>query len=763
MALTVADLIARLRMDTRDFQAGGKRVEAATGGLRKIFQTATATALGFGAAMVGLRGGAAVFGAIKNSVIGLNSTLETAQLQFKVLLGSSEKAGRQVKGLFEFAAKTPFETGPIIEANRLLLIFGFNAEQSQDALRLVGDAAAVAGRGIQEVAFWFGRAVSAMQAGRPFGESAMRLQEMGLISGVARAKLEALQEGGASAQEVFQAFQAEFRKFTGAMVEMAGTWEGLTSTIRDNLQLAIATGLRPFFDLIKDLAVQLADFVQTDKFQQWVKDTATFLRENLPTAIQAALGAFNALKIAVLAVASGLLTIANAILQVNLAVFEGGKAIRDLLGIEESWGVKTEEVAAKIADLTARIEENRQTILGFSAAMSGAALSFAGPAGGAPRGGAAGTAAPGPAPSLTLPGTAGGAGPQTPAFLSAFSEGLAGAEESMDNLGQRMVELEGAGVKTFDGMTEALSSMSEGLTGAEQSFTDLDRRFVELEGGAKKFSTFWTEQLQAIKDSAAQTWSALSLGFSSALAGVIQGTATMKEFFQAALNTMLQAAIQLGLQLLAQWALQTAFKQTQDAAQVVTHTATETAMTGVTATESVARLAIGFATNKALLGMAAATVVSLQAVGLAALAVAASVVATTAGILAAIGTALAASIVGAPLAPAFFAAAVAVATAGGLAIAAGLTALEAALASAAAGIGAALAVPSLDEGGVILQDTAAIVHRGEVVAPLDRLGGMAGRGMEQKIIIEIDRREVAKVALFGLPELARVRAGLRGA
>ena len=286
--VNVGELVAKLRLDMaewkrgfdeaargqqqfgRDFERQSQKVSLAFGGLVK-------GALAFSAAMVGFRGVTGTLAAAKNAVIGMNSTLETAQLQFKALLKSGDAAKEHVRSLFDFAAKTPFETGPILQASRLLLTFGVSAQKARESLTLVGDAAAVSGRGIQDVAFWFGRAYSMIQGGRPFGEAAMRLQEMGILSAEGRTKIEKLQEAGASAKETFAALESEFRRFGGSMVEMAGTWTGLTSTISDNVQLALAEGFRPLFDALKALAKEVADFVQTEGFTQWVRNTAELM------------------------------------------------------------------------------------------------------------------------------------------------------------------------------------------------------------------------------------------------------------------------------------------------------------------------------------------------------------------------------------------------------------------------------------------------------------------------------------------------------
>jgi hypothetical protein len=209
-----------------------------------------------------------------SAVIGMNSSLEKAQIQFTNLLGSADAAQTHVRSLFRFAAETPFETEPILKASRLLLTFGGQALATAETLRLVGDAAAGTSTGIEEVAFWFGRAANAIQSGRPFGEAAARLQELGIVSGDARTRMEALQASGASAQTVMAALTGEFTRFTGQMQAQAGTWDGLVSTIKDG-QLVIADALKPVFDLLKDVVKKLAKFAQSQEFADWAKQTRT--------------------------------------------------------------------------------------------------------------------------------------------------------------------------------------------------------------------------------------------------------------------------------------------------------------------------------------------------------------------------------------------------------------------------------------------------------------------------------------------------------
>lgn len=212
----------------------------AFGGVIQVAGQATAAILGIGAAgaTIGIR---------------TNAGLETAELQFRTLLGSADAAKERVASLFEFAKVTPFETEPIIKASRLLQTFGGDALAAESNLRLVGDAAAATNAPIDELAFWVGRAYAAIQAGQPFGEAAARLQELAILSPDARTRMEELQDTGADVSEVWGILEQELGKFNGAMLLQAESWVGLTSTAQDWIALTSGDVFRPLFDSAKNM------------------------------------------------------------------------------------------------------------------------------------------------------------------------------------------------------------------------------------------------------------------------------------------------------------------------------------------------------------------------------------------------------------------------------------------------------------------------------------------------------------------------------
>lgn len=217
--------------------------------------------------MVAMQVGGAVFGAIKSGAIDMNAQLETSTLQFTTLMGDSDKAKEHVKGLFDFAAKTPFETGPIIEASRLMETFGGSALNTKKNLTTFGDAAAATGQPINDVAFWMSRAYAAIQAGKPWGEAAQRLGEMGVVTPQVRAKLEEMQATGAKGPQVWEALTGSLGKFDGAMEKQAQTFDGQMSTLSDGINMALATGFKPLFEALKGGVSGLNELMSTPAFQ----------------------------------------------------------------------------------------------------------------------------------------------------------------------------------------------------------------------------------------------------------------------------------------------------------------------------------------------------------------------------------------------------------------------------------------------------------------------------------------------------------------
>ena len=239
-----------------NFRSRISAAAAASGGLSGKF---AALGLSVGGATVLVAGLVVGLGIAITAFMALKKTLtigqekfifvEQAQLQFKYLMGSAEEAETKIAELMNFAKRTPFREDEIIKAQRLLLSFGGEALATKETIELLGDAAAVSGRSFDRIAMWVGRAYTALQAGRPMGQAAMEMQELGVLTATARMKMEDMLKTGASGDEVFAVLLDSMRKNSGAMAELSLTLGGLKTTFADTW----AAVWREMFEVIAPL------------------------------------------------------------------------------------------------------------------------------------------------------------------------------------------------------------------------------------------------------------------------------------------------------------------------------------------------------------------------------------------------------------------------------------------------------------------------------------------------------------------------------
>lgn len=264
--------------------------DMASGGFSGMAQRVAEFAAGIVSAQLVLGALHSAFTFVKDATMGMNASLESTTLRFSTLMGDADKAKSHVRDLFEIAKKTPFETQPIIDASLKLQTFGGDALNTKENILLLGDASAATAAPIDQLGFWVGRLYSQLQGGQKFGEAAMRLQELAVMTPQARREMEAMQAAGKSGEEIFAKFKETLGGFTGAMELQAGTWDGVVSTFTDTVNILIADTFKPYFEVIRDLGKELnnqLDHLSTsaDGVKVSVADTkdhfVTFIQEGL--------------------------------------------------------------------------------------------------------------------------------------------------------------------------------------------------------------------------------------------------------------------------------------------------------------------------------------------------------------------------------------------------------------------------------------------------------------------------------------------------
>lgn len=217
--------------------AGATKSQAAWAALRGILLTRvlgplgliTGAVLGIGLAMRSVVARTGLLGR------GLAESMNMERLvtQFRPLLGGIQAARNRMAELFQFAATTPFQINGIAEASRQLEILTRGALSTQAGLRLVGDAAAIAGVPLEDLSFHVGRLYDGLKAGQGGGRSLLALQQMGVISGSTRRQVELLGESGANFRGVWALVEKELQRNKGGMEMLSQTAAGLETTLAD--------------------------------------------------------------------------------------------------------------------------------------------------------------------------------------------------------------------------------------------------------------------------------------------------------------------------------------------------------------------------------------------------------------------------------------------------------------------------------------------------------------------------------------------------
>jgi hypothetical protein len=221
-----------------------------TAGFTGALQGALGKIGGIGAAITGALGAVGGLG-LAFQAVGKAADLETLRTAFIPLLGGVEEAKERLAELSAFAASTPFEIPQVVKASKTLETLTRGALSTGRGLTLVGDVASGTGQSFDEIAVTIGRLYDGLDSGRPVGEALARLQELGVVSGDTRGKIEALQKEGRKGAEVWAVAEGALGRFSGSMELQSGTWNGKLSNLQDNIGQALAAFGEPIIDAVK--------------------------------------------------------------------------------------------------------------------------------------------------------------------------------------------------------------------------------------------------------------------------------------------------------------------------------------------------------------------------------------------------------------------------------------------------------------------------------------------------------------------------------
>ena len=229
----MADQTVKLKLDTREFDAGMRRVQGGFGNLTTV-----------------IAGAAAAFGGfqVAKGFLQTARSIENLKFQLAALTGSTTEAAKAMSILQDFAGGVPFELGEIQKAAPSLLAVTKNTEELNELLAITGDIAAASGLDFQTVALQLQRTFSAgIGAADLFRDRAVKSM-LGFQEGV--------QYTAAQSRDlIVNGFRDGTIAIAGESSKMASTFDGVMSMISDKyLQFQIALMDSGPFEAIKAAA-----------------------------------------------------------------------------------------------------------------------------------------------------------------------------------------------------------------------------------------------------------------------------------------------------------------------------------------------------------------------------------------------------------------------------------------------------------------------------------------------------------------------------
>jgi tape measure domain-containing protein len=259
------------------------------------------------------------------------SDFEKLQTQLNVLTGSAEKGAEVFKKLVEFSAQTPFQLDELAKANNMLIGFGMSADDAFNSLKVLGDVAAVSGGDLNGIALAFGQASA---TGQLFAQDINQLINNGvpvikLLAaelGVAESQVKKLaSEGKIGFEDLRKAMvtaTSEGGMFENGMQKLSKTFAGQFSTLKDNLNIAMAEFGKIMLPIALELTKRLTSLAKT--FSSLDKELKVVILASglLVAALPPLIAAFGQLSIVIGAVISPIGLIVAAFSTVTLAAVE---------------------------------------------------------------------------------------------------------------------------------------------------------------------------------------------------------------------------------------------------------------------------------------------------------------------------------------------------------------------------------------------------------------------------------------------------------
>lgn len=273
MAFDVGSVVAHVKADLTDFNNGMNEAKHQVNGFSSHLS-------GMGSAIASFGKQAAVFTGVVAAGVGVAGKMaldyagkyEQYQIAFTTLLKDEKKAGEAILQIQKDAAQTPFEMAPLIMGNQRLISAGVSAKNARVDIINLGNAISATGGGNAELE----RLSTNLQQIKAVGKaSALDIKQFAfaginvyeMLSKSMGKSVEQVKEMDITYDDLTKAFadaSAKGGMFEGAMAAQSRTLNGLFSTLKDTVNIALKDIIvnSGAFDLIKRGVEALIPFLQ---------------------------------------------------------------------------------------------------------------------------------------------------------------------------------------------------------------------------------------------------------------------------------------------------------------------------------------------------------------------------------------------------------------------------------------------------------------------------------------------------------------------
>jgi len=232
--------------------------------------------------IMGLQQVAQIAVQVAQAIIEPNAAFEQMTVAMKTLLPVGNQAADMLNKLWAFAAKTPFQFPDIDVAAQKMLAFRFKAQSVIPILTAIGDSLSALGKAtpaqLAGVVDIFGKIQT---TGHLTAVTMMQLARRGIdawhmLAGQMHLTVPELQamvkKGLIPADVAISKLRAGMEAtFGGGMEKQSKTFNGLMTTIKDNIQMAWRSFTGPAFDAAKQALMGVGKIVSGDQFQDFAK------------------------------------------------------------------------------------------------------------------------------------------------------------------------------------------------------------------------------------------------------------------------------------------------------------------------------------------------------------------------------------------------------------------------------------------------------------------------------------------------------------